>query len=276
MAGESRGGTPTPGPGSPLLPKWINDNESTTCLVCKQDFTLFRRRHHCRRCGLLVCDTCSTRKIALPVFNIDTPVRVCHNCFNYEHANNHVMPKLREGGIFLKVGHPSLRVVVKLDSTWTRLTWRRVEETWEIVGSIDLSDVTQIMEGFESPGYQRGSRAPGEYMFFTVVTSEDTVKFEVVPESLEGSEIPMQTIQRWVDLLRRAVEFVNEESGGGPPVIQRVTRQQASTKCASGGSAWPAEKEGEHQGGANTAQQADQQHYRAHVPAVSGHPTQPK
>ncbi|CAI5701056.1 unnamed protein product [Peronospora effusa] len=38
------------------------------------------RRHHCRRCGNVFCDACSSAR--MPLINTDfcTPVRVCVNC----------------------------------------------------------------------------------------------------------------------------------------------------------------------------------------------------
>lgn len=42
-----------------------------------------RRRHHCRHCGGIFCDSCSTRKVLLPVqFNCSEIKRVCDPCFN--------------------------------------------------------------------------------------------------------------------------------------------------------------------------------------------------
>jgi len=38
---------------------WTPDTASDHCLLCGIEFTLFRRRHHCRLCGALVCGSCS-------------------------------------------------------------------------------------------------------------------------------------------------------------------------------------------------------------------------
>ena len=40
-------------------PVWASDATSNECSLCRAEFTWLRRRHHCRRCGLLVCDDCS-------------------------------------------------------------------------------------------------------------------------------------------------------------------------------------------------------------------------
>jgi hypothetical protein len=33
-------------------------------MACKLEFWLFRWRHHCRGCGQLLCDSCSTSRVA--------------------------------------------------------------------------------------------------------------------------------------------------------------------------------------------------------------------
>ena len=38
---------------------WMPDDARETCPRCQRPFTLFRRRHHCRRCGTLACDDCA-------------------------------------------------------------------------------------------------------------------------------------------------------------------------------------------------------------------------
>ena len=45
---------------------WVPDSSSTHCHLCKKEFTVWRRRHHCRLCGLLFCATCCSKFIQLP------------------------------------------------------------------------------------------------------------------------------------------------------------------------------------------------------------------
>ena len=42
---------------------WFDDKLSNGCLLCGTPFTVWLRRHHCRSCGLLVCQPCSLRKL---------------------------------------------------------------------------------------------------------------------------------------------------------------------------------------------------------------------
>lgn len=44
---------------------WESDLNAKSCRVCTRKFGLFSRRHHCRKCGLVVCDKCSPWKIFL-------------------------------------------------------------------------------------------------------------------------------------------------------------------------------------------------------------------
>ncbi|KAJ1961582.1 hypothetical protein IWQ62_003814 [Dispira parvispora] len=41
---------------------WEPDEITSACRLCSRRFTLFFRRHHCRRCGLVVCDPCSSNR----------------------------------------------------------------------------------------------------------------------------------------------------------------------------------------------------------------------
>ena len=46
---------------------WVPDSEANTCMHCKKvQFTLVNRRHHCRKCGIVCCNDCSSKKFLLP------------------------------------------------------------------------------------------------------------------------------------------------------------------------------------------------------------------
>jgi len=61
--------------------RWVPNEKSKCCLICSKRFKLFRRKHHCRACGILVCAACSDEKDYVPGFK-DRKVRVCKYCFS--------------------------------------------------------------------------------------------------------------------------------------------------------------------------------------------------
>lgn len=92
---------------------WAKDSESHSCSLCKQIFgsnddmnqselfyretstgsgsssqdspvhsVIDKRRHHCRGCGMAVCNKCSLNRKAVPEHGWTGNVRVCDNCWN--------------------------------------------------------------------------------------------------------------------------------------------------------------------------------------------------
>ncbi|KAF9429702.1 hypothetical protein BGZ94_009787 [Podila epigama] len=45
--------------------KWESDSKAIECRECHRKFSMFLRRHHCRRCGHVVCDRCSSHRATL-------------------------------------------------------------------------------------------------------------------------------------------------------------------------------------------------------------------
>ncbi|KAL8019454.1 putative FYVE zinc finger, DNA ligase, ATP-dependent, Zinc finger, FYVE/PHD-type [Plasmopara halstedii] len=60
---------------------WVNNDLRTHCSVCIQQFQPFRRRHHCRTCGEVVCAGCSSQHtVRLTDINVECETRVCTFC----------------------------------------------------------------------------------------------------------------------------------------------------------------------------------------------------
>ncbi|KAH7329265.1 hypothetical protein B0I35DRAFT_40764 [Stachybotrys elegans] len=49
-----------------FLPRWQPDAEVTYCPICQSQFSIFVRKHHCRKCGRVVCNSCSPHRIIIP------------------------------------------------------------------------------------------------------------------------------------------------------------------------------------------------------------------
>ncbi|KAG8165248.1 hypothetical protein KVR01_005523 [Diaporthe batatas] len=53
-------------PSDLVLPRWQPDAEVTFCPICHTQFSIFIRKHHCRKCGRVVCNSCSPHRITIP------------------------------------------------------------------------------------------------------------------------------------------------------------------------------------------------------------------
>ncbi len=79
-----------------LKKNWQDDSDQNHCELCVGKFTsISNRRHHCRSCGVLVCDKCSSKRLSLAVLPPSsssvsgndasisvTKERTCDACFN--------------------------------------------------------------------------------------------------------------------------------------------------------------------------------------------------
>ena len=48
------------------LPRWQPDVEANECPICHTAFGFWFRKHHCRKCGRVVCANCSPHRITIP------------------------------------------------------------------------------------------------------------------------------------------------------------------------------------------------------------------
>uniref|UniRef100_A0A8C3G6Q0 Zinc finger FYVE domain-containing protein 26 n=1 Tax=Cyclopterus lumpus TaxID=8103 RepID=A0A8C3G6Q0_CYCLU len=74
---------------TPARKDWVPDTKQDVCMVCRRErFTMFNRRHHCRRCGRLVCHSCSEHKMSVEGCPEDEDVRVCDHCYAHFHPDS--------------------------------------------------------------------------------------------------------------------------------------------------------------------------------------------
>ena len=72
--------------------KHVRDEERSECPGCGLIFSMtLRRRHHCRLCGDVFCDYCSTHRCELPLDGAEfqNAVRVCDLCFKEVERGNY-------------------------------------------------------------------------------------------------------------------------------------------------------------------------------------------
>lgn len=66
-------------------PVWVPDNRADKCANCSETFGIWRRKHHCRLCGQVVCWLCSQRSFLIPNYeegDAYKPARACDPCYD--------------------------------------------------------------------------------------------------------------------------------------------------------------------------------------------------
>ena len=72
---------------------WVSDSSATNCFDCENQFSTLLRMHHCRICGNIFCNNCSSKQIQLAIKNKNIKLRVCNNCFNICHHFSSLLEK---------------------------------------------------------------------------------------------------------------------------------------------------------------------------------------
>ncbi|KAG2013500.1 ankyrin repeat domain-containing protein 50 [Coprinopsis cinerea AmutBmut pab1-1] len=82
-----------------LHAQWERDEAVQQCRECQRRFNFINRRHHCRKCGRIFCDRCSSNRVLLDPSDIvhdpslphppasTSPQRVCQGCYDEMHTD---------------------------------------------------------------------------------------------------------------------------------------------------------------------------------------------
>jgi putative sterol carrier protein len=122
----SSSGTTRSRRGSLVKPRseWQQDDATDCCSACEAEFTVYRRKHHCRMCGLLVCASCSSKKIR--------GARVCDDCHSTARAQLRSAAALGDdassdaGGSISNNGHSSSSRALTEDSELVDVLKQRI------------------------------------------------------------------------------------------------------------------------------------------------------
>ncbi|XP_045409173.1 FYVE, RhoGEF and PH domain-containing protein 6 isoform X2 [Lemur catta] len=169
---------------SPLgskAPIWIPDTRATMCMICTSEFTLTWRRHHCRACGKIVCQACSSNKYGLDYLK-NQPARVCEHCFEELQKLDHQhSPKVGSPGNHKS---PSSALSSVLHSIPSGRKQKKIPAA--------LKEVSANTEDSSMSGYlyrSKGNKKPWKHLWFviknkvlyTYAASEDVAALESQP-----------------------------------------------------------------------------------------------
>ncbi|XP_077373809.1 FYVE, RhoGEF and PH domain-containing protein 6-like [Festucalex cinctus] len=162
---------PSNGDGAPLgtkAPIWIPDPRATMCMICTCEFTLTWRRHHCRACGKVVCQSCSSNKRSLEYLK-NQLARVCDQCY--------VVLREQQSEEDL-----SAAAIPKTSFAFTRKHKRIPAALKEVSASTDNSSMSGYLQRFK--GKKKGKRlwfVIKDKVLYTYAASEDVAALESQP-----------------------------------------------------------------------------------------------
>ncbi|KAJ7329920.1 hypothetical protein JRQ81_016094 [Phrynocephalus forsythii] len=163
-------------------PIWIPDTRATMCMICTSEFTLTWRRHHCRACGKVICQACSSNKHGLDYMK-NHPARVCDLCFKELQKQDHLCTPPKNGS---PVNHrsPSNALSTVLHSIPSGRKQKKIPAA--------LKEVSASIEDSSMSGYlyrSKGNKKPWKHLWFviknkvlyTYAASEDVAALESQP-----------------------------------------------------------------------------------------------
>ncbi|PWN43121.1 hypothetical protein IE81DRAFT_329781 [Ceraceosorus guamensis] len=95
-------------------PVWVPDSSADKCIVCAEAFGMWRRKHHCRLCGQVVCWACSQRSFLIARYEDDggeaeKPARACDACYDsvFPAEEEHSSPQMGTAAVVLPEPSPA-------------------------------------------------------------------------------------------------------------------------------------------------------------------------
>ncbi|RNA20859.1 PH domain-containing 4 isoform X1 [Brachionus plicatilis] len=134
-------------------PVWIKDSAQTTCSGCNENFSAFKRRHHCRTCGKLFCHACCSMFIPVQFNEYQKTVRVCNEC--YTPLKRQYERHVSLGTLVPSPTSPSMFNQI-INTVWSKSSKNlsEIEAKEPEENKIDLIDLNELFR----PTYEKQSR----------------------------------------------------------------------------------------------------------------------
>ncbi|CCF57434.1 hypothetical protein KAFR_0C04440 [Kazachstania africana CBS 2517] len=178
---------------------WMKDETARECFNCGKTFNTFRRKHHCRICGQIFCNSC-TSLISGDRFGYESKMRVCYNCYehvcNYEDSSDEEEEEEEEGGGEVEDAKSCSTIANDKRSSGTDDLGRKIRDTEGTTSAIWQNTPTNH-ESIPSEDSDSQSRPKNEVLFFknddvqSIMTSgEDSKLFVSTPPPPPKMAIP--------------------------------------------------------------------------------------
>jgi len=186
---------------------WVKDEFVLRCTACEADFSaLSKRRHHCRDCGEVFCDTCTQKRLQLPGY--DSPQRICESCFTQRTVGINLDESTVDGRVLLalkrlyRAGIKPLERLFRFQDFYSpHLTDADFNQKPMVllVGQYSVGKTSFIrhMLGRDYPNARVGPEPTTER--FTLVTASATGQDNVIPGNALAvqSDRPFRSLQKF-------------------------------------------------------------------------------
>lgn len=211
-------------------PTWVRDEAVSMCMLCDVMFTRFRRRHHCRACGRVVCGNCSGYKAALEFKNgkLEKVCEVCHRILVKGSTEEKAKEAVVKGKSILKIDSDKriwhsgyLSFKMKGDKTWQK-RWFVLSSDFVLFRYKAKKDIKAELN-LPLPGHFVDKPSLADEVDRGNVFKVHHKNVRVYLFQAENKE----SMNRWMELLTKATkaEQVDEEQVQGDKKTQRANSE---------------------------------------------------
>lgn len=126
---------------------WVKDKERASCHLCMRNFHALRRKHHCRKCGEVICSDCSTvETIDLPAIGY-SKLRLCKVCGI--RARSTPLKRIDKSNVFDRLVRARSLSNIHAGSPFSRASY--VEAKHDTVGGHESSHSSSLDAMFVTP-----------------------------------------------------------------------------------------------------------------------------